>query len=107
MMSMYYEIEYGKFHYDGSFHQSDKEKKLDKLLGCFENVAKLWHMDNLTLEDVRIVAYEYIIVYQYSAVQEYLSFLDNWFSKRGIRVKPYASFRKLGKRLQQEYFGAT
>ena len=44
MMEIYYKIEYGEFEYDENFHQSDEEKKLDKLLGFFENIAKLYLM---------------------------------------------------------------
>jgi hypothetical protein len=104
IMSIYYEIEYGQFEYNESFHQSESEKKLDKLLGIFENIAKLWEMDNITLEDVRIIAYEYIVVYQDHAVQEYLGFLDNWFRDRSIKVTPYAAFRRLGAKLLQQFY---
>ena len=104
MLSVYYEIEYDEFTYDESFHQSDKERSLDKLLGLFEHVAKLWMMGNLTLRDVEIVAYEYLVVYQNEAVQEYLNYLDHWFEERGMRVKPYAAFRRLGAALQKRFY---
>jgi hypothetical protein len=104
LLSMYYEIEYGEFAYDGNFHTSEKEKKLDKLLGYFENIAKLWRMGNITVDDVQIVAYEIIVLYQDNAVKEYLAFLDEWFAERGIKARPYAAFRDLGEVLQQRFY---
>ena len=103
--SVYYKIEYGKFEYDESFHQSDEEKRLDKLLRYFQKIAMLWDTGNITLEDVQIVAYEYLVVYQDSSVQEYLSFLDAWFQERRVSMKPYLAFRKLGEILRKELYG--
>jgi len=96
MMAIYYEIEYGQFAYDGTFHGSLKERQLDKLLGLFENIAKLWAMGNLKLDDVRLIAYEYVVVYQDPEVSSYIAFLDEWFDRRGMRIRPFDAFRSLG-----------
>ncbi len=102
MMEVYYKIEYGKFKYDKNFHQSDEEKKLDKLLGFFENIAKLYLMGNITLDDLKYVAYEFIVIYQNEFVQQYFQFLDGWFRQRGMKIKPYEAFRQVGKILKKE-----
>ena len=104
MMSIHYEIEYDTFEYTENFHQSPKEKQLDKLLLFFDNIAKLWQMRGITLKDVQIVAYHYLMVYQNKGVKEYLKFLDKWFKRRGVKFAQYAAFRELGKKLEESYF---
>ena len=61
-------------------------------------------MGNITLDDVQIVAYEIIVLYQDSAVKEYLAFLDEWFAERGIKLRPYGAFRDLGAALQKHFY---
>jgi hypothetical protein len=105
LSDIYYEIEYGKFKYDPTFHQSERESKLDKLLDLYESMAKLYLLSNFTLKDMDYVAYSYLVVYQDSAVKSYLAFLDKWYKTRGMRVKPYSSFREVGQILETEYYG--
>ncbi len=101
MSSIYYKIEYSIFEYDESFHGSEEEKKLDKLLGFFENIAKLWDMGVITLDDLEIFAYEYRVVYRCKDVQAYLSFLDKWTSEQfDAQSKKFVAFRKLGSVLE-------
>lgn len=106
MIDIYYKIEYGEFYYNEEFHQSPEEKKLDKLLGFFENIAKLYIMKNITftLDDLKYVAYEFLVIYQDKSVKQYLQFLEYWFSQRGITVKPYEAFQKTGKILEKEMY---
>jgi len=104
MIDVYYEIEYGKFDYHEGFHQSSEEKKLDKLLGFFENIAKLYIMKNITLDDLKYVAYEFLVIYQDNSVKQYIQFLEQWFSQRGIKVKPYEAFQKVGKILEKKMY---
>ncbi len=52
MNKIYYEIEYGKFEYNSSFHDSEKEIPLDHLLSHFESIAKLYLLSNFTLKDL-------------------------------------------------------
>ena len=42
MNEIYYEIEYGRFEYDDSFHHTPKEIEVDNLLDHFESIAKLY-----------------------------------------------------------------
>src|SRR5688572_18513689 len=71
IQDIYYKIEYEEFIYDEDFHESDDERKLDKLLEVYENMAKLYQLNNITLDDLDYVAYSYLVVYQDSNVQDY------------------------------------
>ena len=105
VLDIYYKIEYGRFDYaPEKFHGSDEEKQLDKLLDVFDNIAKLYLLDNFTLKDLDYVAYNYLVVFQDASVTEYLKFLDNWYAERGMKVKPYFAFRSVGQILEREYF---
>lgn len=103
-IDIYYKIEYGKFDYNEEFHESSEEKRLDKLLGFFENIAKLYIMKNITLDDLRYFAYEFLVIYQDNSVKQYIRFLEQWFSRRGIKIKPYEAFQKVGKILEKEVY---
>lgn len=103
VLDMYYKIEYGKFKYDEKFHGSEEEIKLDKLIDMYDNIAKLYQLGNFTLRDLNYVAYRYLVVYQDEAVGRYLSFLDGWYVRRGMKVKPFHAFRNVGQILEKEY----
>lgn len=105
VLDIYYKIEYGEFRYESEkFHGSDEEKHLDKLLDVFDNIAKLYLLDNFTLQDLNYVAYNYLVVFQDASIKEYLEFLDNWYVMRGMKLKPYSALRSVGQILEREYF---
>ena len=104
MMTTYYQVEYGKFEYGEEFHESEGEKSLDKLLRFYDTIGKLWEMGCITMEDVRFFAYEYLVVFQDESVGKYMSFLEDWFKKRGMSVRPFGAFQRLGVRLEGEFF---
>jgi hypothetical protein len=105
VLDIYYKIEYGRFVYEQqAFHGSDEEKKLDKLLDVYDNIAKLYLLKNFTIRDLNYVAYSYLVVYQDQAIKTYLSFLDKWYVERGMKVKPYEAFRIVGDILEGKYF---
>src|SRR5262245_12760877 len=64
MLDAYYMIEYGAFKYDVGFHGSDLEKKIDRLLVHFENIASLFEAKVVSLDELDIVAYNYLVIYQ-------------------------------------------
>jgi len=101
MFDVYYKIEYSDFVYDNLFHGSDLEKKLDKLLGHFSNIGRLFHLGILTRNDLRFLEYEFLIIYQNKNIQAYLNFLDNWFHLRNINDKKFEYFRLTGKYLEE------
>jgi hypothetical protein len=50
------------------------------------------------------LAYNYLVVYQNHSIQEYLAVIDNWYKDKGMKIKPYSDFRKVGEILEKEYF---
>ena len=102
IMSIYYKIDYGNFEFDENFQESKEEKQLDKLLGHLENIARLYDSKNITYEDLKVVAYEYVVVYKDKSVKAYLKFLDDWCKSRGIKARPYRIFEKVGKMLENK-----
>lgn len=77
-------------------------KKLNKLLGHFSNIGRLYHSNILTLDDLKFLEYEFLIIYQNANIKEYLSFLDNWFQERQINDKKFEWFRQTGQLLEKK-----
>jgi hypothetical protein len=95
MMDIYYKIEYGEFQYSEKIHNSPDEIKLDKLLGLFENIARLYFMKNITMNDLEVFSYMFLVVYENESVKQYFQALDEEFDKRVEVVKSYELFRKV------------
>ena len=104
LAEIYYLLEYGKFDYTDTFHGSDKEKKLDKLLALFNSLARLRTMGLLKISDLDLVTYEYLVIYQDKGVKQYLAFLDQWYKKRKIDQYPFENFRITGEELEKRYY---
>jgi hypothetical protein len=115
MIEVYYSIEYLEFSYnpterfpnqdfnwDPNFHGTDTEKKLDKLLGHFSNIGRLFCSKILTNDDLQFLKYEFLIIYQNENIKAYLTFLDNWFRVRKIMDKKFAYFRTAAEILEKE-----
>lgn len=94
MQEIYYELEYGKFVYSEAFHESPKEKTLDKLLILSENVSKLFEMGNIPFCDLDIVSHHFLVIYENEDLGKDFDFLDLWCKKGGL-PKRYSSFRKV------------
>jgi len=57
MQKIFYDIEYSKFRYDDDFHESESERRLDKLLVHFSNLALAWKSGLLKDDDINPVQY--------------------------------------------------
>lgn len=79
MLETYYLIEYGDFIYTDNFHGSDLERKIDRLVVHFENIANLFQAKVVSLSELDIVAYNYLVIYQNVEMQNYFSWLDSWY----------------------------
>ena len=104
LSEIYYQIEYHEFKYDSSFHGSDVEKKLDKLIATFDILAKQYFIGLVKLKDLELVSYEYLMIYQNREIHKYFKFLDGWFSQRGIKNPPFSKFRELGEIIEKHNF---
>lgn len=101
MISIYYDIEYNKFLYANTFHGSILEKQLDKLLGHFSNIGRLYLLGILTKDDLRFFEYEFLVIHGNKNVQAYLRFLDDWFKAQNINGKKFESFRSTCQSLKE------
>jgi len=115
MTEVYYTIEYSEFIYnpterfqdfdfnwDPNFHGSETEKKVDKLLGHFSNIGRLYSYGILTKEDLQFFKYEFLMIYQNENIQAYFTFLDNWTRIRQISDIKFEHFRTTGQMLENE-----
>lgn len=95
MMEMFYKIEYGDFKYDAKMHMSLEEQKLDKLLGHFNNICRLYEMNVIEDKDFEIFRYEISRVAQNKEVRKYFDFLDYWFNDMKIPGTKYQEIRRI------------
>jgi len=96
MLDAYYLLEYGDFSYDDTFHGSELEKQIDHLLVHFENIASLFQAKVVSIAELDIVAYNYLVIYQNPQIQRYFGWLDIWHDNRGIKERPFDTFRSVG-----------
>jgi len=107
LQQIYYKLEYQEFKYTAEFHTSEEEKHLDKLLSMFDSLAKQVELGLLSVKDLDLVAYEYIVTYQDPSVQDYFTFLDGWFEDRGMRRRPFQAFRLVATKLEKLGYGRS
>ena len=94
MLEMFYKIEYGDFDFN-NLQMTPDEKKLDKLLGHFNNICRLHEMKILKDEDIELMRYEICRVAQNSQVQKYFKWLDeNWMPRAGFDEVKFSSLRR-------------
>jgi hypothetical protein len=93
----YYLIEYGGFNYDSSFHGSDLERKVDRLLGCADLVAELHMQSIISHREMAFFNYRFRRLGADPSVRRYLEFLTSFYSRVGVAKKPFHSFQTLAK----------
>jgi hypothetical protein len=99
---IYYLIEYDEFIYPDDFHGSTEEKYLDRLLSFADLICNLRAQDIITEHEMKSFNYMLARIYNNNGVQQYLDFLDNWFSEHIIGVLPFSSFRNYSKNIPYE-----
>lgn len=102
IQSIFYEIEYDKFIYGKDFHGSDQERKVDKLLRHFANLALSWESGLLSIKDIRPVQYYILRVMKNCEILKYMNFLEGWLKKAGVgHQHPYIVLVKLSNKLSK------
>lgn len=99
MHEAFYKIEYSEFTYDNDFHGSEEERKIDKLLRHFSNLALMWEEGLLKLEDIRPVQYFILRAVNDPEIERYLAFIENWSESAQTGTHPYMSLANLKKSL--------
>jgi hypothetical protein len=85
MQQAFYEIEWGEFCYDPkTFDHSALEKRIDKLLRLFANVARLHVLGVLMRADLNYISYYLVRIVRNAEVQKYLRFVDELARSEGV-----------------------
>lgn len=78
MQDAFYALEYDVFRYDTDFAGSEDERKLDKLLGHFNGLARLRRVGILALDDLMVVDYYLCLIMRSAEVEKYFSVLKGY-----------------------------
>jgi hypothetical protein len=90
----FYQIEYDKFIYDDSFHGSENEQLIDRLLSFSDLVCDLYFQKIISKHEMDFFKYEFIRVYQDEEIQKYLTFLKNFYLENQFGTVPFPSYIK-------------
>lgn len=91
----FYSIEYAELKYDESFHRSQQERHIEKLLRHFANLALSWKGGLLTTKDVEPAQYYILRVMKNTEIIKYMEFMDSWTRNTANGQHPYAVLGEL------------
>ena len=97
----FYKVEYRKFKYSPSFHGSEEETEIDKLLRHYSNLAMMWKNGLLTLNDIYPIQYYILRITQNPDINKYFEFMEDWTKKANISSHPFLALNELGKILEK------
>lgn len=95
----FYLIEYDEFIYDESFHGSEIEPKVDRLLTLIDLVCEMRAQHIISKREMGFFEYQFRRVASNYSIQEYLNFLNNFYARNGLRQKPFLAFQNYAKAL--------
>jgi hypothetical protein len=99
----YYAFEYDEFIYDPAhFHKSELERRVDRMLESFGVLSKLYCAGLLSLEDISLLEYEFLVVFQNKEIQKYFAVLDDWFRTRLRGQTAFKEYREVAALLLSE-----
>ena len=99
MQEAFYKIEYSQFRYGRDFHGSEEERRTDRLLRHFSNLAVLWQDGLLDLKYIHPVQYYILRIAGNDEIEKYLSYLiDEWTEGE----HPYSALRSLAEALDSQ-----
>jgi hypothetical protein len=101
MQRAFYLIEYSEFRYDSSFHRSQQEREIDKLLRHFANLALAWKAGLLSTHDVKPVQYYVLRVMRDPEIRNYLEFVAGWSTQANLGQHPYAVLTQMYEKLSK------
>lgn len=93
----FYLIEYGEFNYDVTFHGSDVEPKVDRLLTLIDLVCEMRAQRVISKREMSFFDYQFNRVAQDQDIQNYLQFLNSFYSQNGLNRKPFSAFQAYAK----------
>ncbi|MGD0021206.1 MAG: hypothetical protein ABSC54_02780 [Smithellaceae bacterium] len=98
----FYTLEYAKFKYNKRFHNSQLERRIDKLLRHFANIALAWQANLLSIRDIRPIQYYVLRILRNKELQKYLEFIESWTRQDNLGEHPYKVLIKLAAALEQK-----
>ena len=90
VQAAFYHIEYDEFEYGPEFHGSEWEPKIDRLFYLLDLVGSLVVAGDISLDDVRPLAYGARRVLSNPSVVAYIDFLAGFYERHGWNIKPFA-----------------
>jgi hypothetical protein len=90
----FYLIEYGKFKYDESFHESENEILVDRLLTLVDLVCDLHLTGNISKKEMKLFQYQFMRIFKSTELRKYLNFLDNFYKINDVDKSAFSSFQK-------------
>lgn len=78
MLDAFYDLEYDKFKYDIHFAGSPGERKLDKLLGHFNGLARWWSIGILEFDDLLVADYQLCLIMRSPEVETYFRVISGY-----------------------------
>lgn len=103
-LDMLYQIEHKKWKFNkDSFPHSIEERSLDKLLYTFGQIATLFEMGTITRDDLTLIEYDFLRVYNDEEVKKYFSFLDNTPHNVPTDEGDFSSYRRVARSLCEAY----
>lgn len=96
MVDIYLKIRNGRFIFNKeNFHDSEDARKIEIMLGLFENIAALYFIKNITLDDIKNIAPEFLTINNNAEVKKFLKYLDDQNKLLGINEKAYKHLRNI------------
>jgi hypothetical protein len=94
----FYLIEYDKFRYDSSFHGSEIEPKIDRLLTFIDLVCELYDQQSISQKEMKFFNYPFKRVAQDPEIQKYLEFLGKFYARNSVQHKPFSAFQNYARK---------
>lgn len=88
----YYQVEYGDFSYDETFHGSENEKRFDRLLSFLDLRCDLYRQRIISQHEMSFFRYELMRIYGNANTRRYLEFLSRFYQSVGSGTRPFCSF---------------
>ncbi len=88
----YYLVDHGTFEYSDSFHRSEDEKPIDRLLTFMDLICYLRKQDLIAESEIRFFEYELTRVWENPQIQKYLEVVRKSYLDFGCKTPPFPNF---------------
>jgi len=92
--SGFYKVEWGDFKFEDGFADRDTEKHIDSLLCFSETICVLYDRSIISDSEMGYFEYRFKRIWHNGNIQDYFSFLDDFYKKHNVSKKPFEAFRK-------------